>query len=264
MAESPLTHPETSLQPSFRLGRCKMNKSQRAGVCGRSRHKRDEMFSNVDEPELGDWNTPIAFAGLTHQNFRRNQMSFLDRIAAAVTPAASDEDRAEARRKAEAMSAGNDWLGLVLQHHRQIEAAFDRALGATGASARREALEALGAVLTGHSNAEEAVLYPAVVEHSGKAHATMAYEEQAMAKINMAMLEQLDPMSEDWREKLEHTQGAVAQHVYQEESEWFPDVAQNAPADVQTLLTKRYTEEFDRYCGDAGAERTSAATPPIG
>lgn len=176
-------------------------------------------------------------------------MSLLDKIAAAVTPMASEESRAEARQKAEQLAQGNDWLGQILNHHRQIEAAFGRALNAAGAEERRSAANELAVILMAHSNAEEAVIYPALVEGSSKAHATMAYEEQAAAKINMAILENLDPMSQEWRDKLEHIQGAVTQHVYQEESSWFPDVVQNAPLDKQQLLTKRYAEEFDRYSG---------------
>lgn len=174
-------------------------------------------------------------------------MSFLDRIAAAVMPAASDEERASARRNAEALSSGHDWFGTVLEHHRQIEAAFDRAFSASEPSERQAAVKALGVILTGHSNAEEAVLYPAVVEHSGKSHATMAYEEQAMAKIQLNELERLDPMGKDWREKLEHLQSAVAQHMYQEESEWFPDLVRNTPESMQQMLGQRFTEEFQRY-----------------
>jgi len=176
-------------------------------------------------------------------------MSLLDKIAAAVTPMASDEDRAEARRKAEQLSQGDDWLGQIIDHHRQIEGAFDRALNAAGAQERRSGASELAVILMAHANAEEAVIYPALVEGSSKAHATMAYEEQAAAKINMAILENLDPMSHEWRDKLEHIQGAVAQHVYQEESSWFPDVIQNVPLEKQQLLTKRYGEEFGRYSG---------------
>jgi hypothetical protein len=176
-------------------------------------------------------------------------MSLLDKIAAAVTPTASDEDRAEARRSAEQLARDNDWLGQVLDHHRQIEAGFDRALNASGAESRRSAAKELGVILMAHSNAEEAVLYPALVEGSSKAHTTMAYEEQAAAKINMAILESLDPMSQEWTDKLEHIQGAVAQHVYQEESSWFPDLVRNVPKDKQQQLTKRYSEEFGRNSG---------------
>ncbi|VWX46867.1 hemerythrin domain-containing protein [Novosphingobium sp. 9U] len=174
-------------------------------------------------------------------------MSLLDKIAAAVTPMASQEDRAEARRKAEQLSQGDDWLGQILDHHRQIESAFGQALNAAGAGERRAAATELGGILMAHANAEEAVIYPSLVEGSSKARATMAYEEQAAAKINMAILENLDPMSQEWRDKLEHIQGAVLQHVYQEESSWFPDVIQNVPLEKQQAMTKRYAEEFGRY-----------------
>jgi len=176
-------------------------------------------------------------------------MSLLDKIAAAVTPMASEEARAQARLDAEQLARNNEWLGQVIDHHRQIEAGFYRALHAAGAPERRSAAADLAVILMAHSNAEEAVLYPALVEGSSKAHTTLAYEEQAAAKINMAILESLDPMSQEWTDKLRHIQGAVAQHVYQEESSWFPDLVRNVPADKQQQLTKRYAEEFGRNSG---------------
>jgi hemerythrin superfamily protein len=189
-------------------------------------------------------------------------MSLLDKVASAVMPAASEEDRAQARLKAESFANGDDWLGLILNHHREIEQAFAQGLHAADASSRQEAARRLAELLTGHSTAEEAVIYPAIVEHSGKSHAAMAFEEQSMAKVQLAMLEQLDPMSQEWREKLEHLQGAVQQHVYQEESSWFPDVAQNAPILVQTRLTERYREEYERYMN--GGRESRSAFPQTG
>lgn len=184
-------------------------------------------------------------------------MSLLDKIVAAVTPLASEEKRVEARSHAERLSQGNDWLGQILAHHRQIEDAFIRALNAAGAEERRRAAENLAAILMAHANAEEAVIYPALVEGSSEAHTTMAYEEQAAAKINLAILENLDATSQEWRDKLEHVQGAVLQHVYQEESTWFPDLVQNVPAETQQLLTRRYAEEFGRYnAGGPGNQPT--------
>ena len=43
--------------------------------------------------------------------------------------------------------------------------------------------------------------------------------------------------------------GAVQQHVYQEESGWFADLAQSNDVD-QALLTTKYAEQFDRYMGE--------------
>lgn len=176
-------------------------------------------------------------------------MSFLDKIASAVMPAASDEERAQARRHAQTLTRGDDWLGQVLAHHRLIENAFEQAFAASGAQARTHAMKELAQLLTGHSIAEEVVLYPAIVEHSGKTHAGMAFEEQSMAKVQMAKLEQIDPASDEWRKKLDHIRSAVQQHVYEEEHSYYPDIVANAPESVQQMLSSRYAEEFGRYCG---------------
>ena len=87
-------------------------------------------------------------------------MSMLDKIVAAVTPPESEEDRMRARMEARSAATDGDWLDQILGHHEQIENAFAIAEGATGTEARKTALARLGALLTGHSSAEEAVIYP--------------------------------------------------------------------------------------------------------
>ncbi len=175
-------------------------------------------------------------------------MSFLDQLAATLAPTPSREDRMEARRKARLLAKPGDWLDQIIDHHEQIDAAFDRSFAAPDADGKRRAARELGELLTGHSIAEEVVVYPDVVEDS-KTHGAMAYQEQQMAKINFAKLEKLDPMSQDWRDKLEHIQSAVQLHVYQEEDSWFPDIARKATAADQARLTQRYSEEAGRYFG---------------
>ena len=176
-------------------------------------------------------------------------MSVLDKVAAAVLPAASDEKRAEARRAADALAPRHGWLQQILEHHRAIESAFAETVAASAPAERHKAAKELGALLTGHSMAEEAVIYPAIAQHDGKIHAAMAFEEQAMAKVEFALLEQMDPMSKEWRDKLEHIKSAVEQHVYQEESSWFPEVAEAIDPDTSTFLSERYREEAGRYFG---------------
>lgn len=176
-------------------------------------------------------------------------MSILDRVAAAVMPAASEEDRLEARSKMEKLAREEPLAAVILDHHRQIDACFTAALAATDPRAALMAVHRLGVVLTGHANAEETVVYPALAEYSGKTHATMAYEEQAMAKLQMAQLHDLAPLSNEWREKLEHIKSAVEQHVYQEENAWFAEMLHNAPVAKKTEVTMRYREEYERYCG---------------
>ena len=116
-------------------------------------------------------------------------MSLLDKFVATVMPLESEEKRMEARAQARAKAAPGGWLAAVLDHHEQIEAAFAAVRAAGDPGARRAAQKRLAIVLTGHANAEESVLYPALAKAGLKAHASLAYEEQAVTKIEMALLE---------------------------------------------------------------------------
>jgi len=140
-------------------------------------------------------------------------------IEVAITPPESDEARAKARRKAEAASASASaaWLAQILEHHKGIEAQFATVKAAADPASRRAEQEKLGLLLTGHSLAEEAAVYPALAADHQVGHAELAYQEQSAAKMEMGLLERLDPMSEDYLDKLEHIRGAVAHHVYSEE-----------------------------------------------
>ncbi len=191
-------------------------------------------------------------------------MSILDKVVAAVTPPENEQKRQAARAKARAAATADDWLAMVLDHHEQIEEAFGSVSLATDADSRTDALQRLAVLLTGHSNAEESVIYPALLRAGHKTHAMAGYTEQAGAKANMGELEYLDPMSQDFIDKLDHVRGAVEHHMYEEEKDRFLDLRQLPQAD-QVRLTARFREEFERYMsGDAAlqsAGRSGAGEP---
>jgi hemerythrin superfamily protein len=176
-------------------------------------------------------------------------MSVLDKVMAAVTPDPTDEKMQEARAKARAAAGNSGWLALVLDHHLEIEDRFAAVREATSATARRAAQKRLGAFLTGHSIAEESVIYPAMALTDQKGHSGEMYTEQSAVKVQIAALDDLDPMSDDYLDKLEHIRGAVAHHVYEEEGEYFLKLREVADSAMQSKLTRRYKEEFDRYMG---------------
>jgi hypothetical protein len=60
----------------------------------------------------------------------------------------------------------------------------------------------------------------------------------------------LPPLCQEFLEKLEHIEGAVAHHGYEEESNWFMDLTTKTLAADQVKLTLRYQEQFARYRGD--------------
>jgi hemerythrin superfamily protein len=176
-------------------------------------------------------------------------MSIVDDVRDAFTPSLSDKDRADARSKARAAAGVGDWLSQILDHHVIIESAFAAALAAGDADNRTAALKRLGLVLTGHANAEESVIYPAMAETGQKGHAGHGYDEQATVKMEMAAIEKIDPMARDFTDRLEEIRDAVAHHMYEEESRWFPELRNSAPAADQAMMARRYKEEFSRYAG---------------
>lgn len=177
-------------------------------------------------------------------------MSIIDKAIAAVTPMPSESKRTEATEAARALAVPGDWLSLVLDHHNLIREAFSAGRAARSAAERNQARETLALVLNGHSLAEEVVLYPALGQAGEKAHAAHAYIEQTAAKTQMAELETIAPSTSAWKDKWEHIEGAVLTHMYEEESGWFLELRDKAKD--QDRLTKRYTEEYDRYVGPPG------------
>ena len=76
----------------------------------------------------------------------------------------------------------------------------------------------------------------------------LALAEQVMVKMQMAELENLDPMSQDWMDKLAHIEGAVRHHMFEEEGTWFLEIKDKARN--QDKLAMRFAEEYDRYVGN--------------
>jgi hypothetical protein len=180
----------------------------------------------------------------------RYAMSLIDKVVAAVTPPETLRARSKARKEAHAAAEPGSWLAMVLDHHLQIEAAFDAVEKAKTAEQRRATQKWLAVILTGHSIAEESVLYPALASHGEKLRAELAYQEQSAAKGETAALEELDPLSVDYHDKLAHIRGAVAHHMYEEEGTWFPKLQAKASPETMARLTARYEEEFSRYVGN--------------
>ncbi len=177
-------------------------------------------------------------------------MSIIDKVIAAVTPPETEQARRKARAKAQAAAGENDWLALILTHHVRIENAFEAVRVAGDPQMRRSAQNELALLLSAHANAEEAVIYPALIHFGHKTHGTAGYTEQAGAKANLGELEYLEPMSQEYLDKLEHVRGAVAHHVYEEENDRFLDLKKLSAAQ-QARLTMRYEEEFERFMGES-------------
>jgi hemerythrin superfamily protein len=177
-------------------------------------------------------------------------MSISDHISVAITARERDRTHKSARAGALQAATPGTWLAMVLEHHGQIEEAFAEVKAATTLMGRVAAQHTLAVILTGHANAEESVLYPALAAVDERSQATAAYAEQALAKMQMAALERLAPMSQDYLDLLEQIRHAVSNHIYEEERHWLMELKARVPVAEQSKLTMRYMEEFDRYVAD--------------
>ena len=67
------------------------------------------------------------------------------------------------------------------------------------------------------------------------------------AMVDRAALEALAPMSQDWMDKIEHIEGAVRHHMFEEEGTWFLELKAKGENPERTAL--RFKEEYERYVG---------------
>lgn len=158
-------------------------------------------------------------------------------------PASSETE--DVTEHARSLATPSDWLSSALEQHDQIRGSLERARLASRGGDRIAAFKRLAVVLTGHSAAEEGVLYPALFAVRGKQAAAQAYAEQSEVKVEMAELERIDPVDQAWIDKLELIQSALLQHMTEEEGSWFIEIKESY--DDQPGLSARFREEFERY-----------------
>jgi hypothetical protein len=176
-------------------------------------------------------------------------MHLLDQAIAASAAAHNQIRRTKARSKAADLGRSCPWLRLVVTHHEQIEDAFAAVHAARGAVARRRAERQLATLLTGHSVAEEAVLYPAMAAARQGAHAVAAYDAQSRFKVMLVQLATSEPESPGYEAQLAALERAVAWHILDEEGSWYPELARSGDAALQARLADRYNDVFERYMG---------------
>ncbi|MFL6696641.1 MAG: hemerythrin domain-containing protein [Vitreoscilla sp.] len=176
-------------------------------------------------------------------------MTLLDQMMAVVTPYRSETERIEARKSATALALDCEWLSEVVRQHAAIEQALEQVRVSTHGSQRRHALQWLGALLNGHSLAEQAVLYPAVSFECRRAHAVAAYADESSLKIELAALQTMELPDSDFHDKLERLRADLVFHIHEEESHWYPALFHAVDRPMHALLSARFGAEFRRYMG---------------
>ncbi|HEV2568751.1 hemerythrin domain-containing protein [Sphingomonas sp.] len=168
-----------------------------------------------------------------------------------MTPLVSDETRLRARENARTQALPNRVVQLIIDDHNRIERAFEAVRSASTAESQRGAELELANLLNGHAAAEETVIYPELVDNSQHGAAFMGYEEQAATKVQLALLSKLEPLTQDYLDKLEHIRGAVTHHMYQEENSWLVTLERGLLSDDRVRVRARYKEEMRRFAAPA-------------
>jgi hemerythrin superfamily protein len=136
-----------------------------------------------------------------------------------------------------------DVVELIKQDHRELERIFKKLRSGDGD--RVLLFHQLAAILTAHSRAEEAEVYPEIGDADEAAHAR---EEHAEADDLLAKLKATDPHSDEFGELLGKLIDGVSHHIEEEESSALPALRSHVSAarlaELADAFTNRRGEEL--------------------
>jgi hemerythrin superfamily protein len=107
---------------------------------------------------------------------------------------------------------------------------------------RQEYFGQLYADLSVHSEAEEQVVYPAVLSFYGEIDTRELFEEQAELKVLLDAMKSFDPTSPEFNFKLDQVKELLGDHTRQEESTMFATISNRFSDDQNKQLATSFIE----------------------
>lgn len=135
---------------------------------------------------------------------------------------------------------GADAIEILLHDHETIKGLLEHLIAAKQKSERKSVLEQLKAALTVHNATEENIVYPAINKVARKrAESEHLYHETAEADVVLFELDGLlkEGTDSDFAAKAKKFQGAVLEHIQNEETSAFPHLREKADAKEAKSLT---------------------------
>jgi len=177
---------------------------------------------------------------------RRNLGLFAAGAAAAATPSLAQP--AAKTGMAAGLTAG-DWMAQVRAQHRETDRHFQLVKTARTDAERMSHFRMLASLLSGHSLAEEVALYPGLFMQGDEADSKEAYDEQSMAKVLTARIDNAMAMGrrDEAMKLVAQLEAAVKAHVAHEEKEWYPALQKKATAQMNAKMTADFRREFTKY-----------------
>jgi hemerythrin superfamily protein len=142
----------------------------------------------------------------------------------------------------------SDVVDLIEQDHQELKRLFNELL--TKPETRAANVPVMVTLLTAHSRAEEAEVYPAAREAGGADEVKHSQEEHLEADQLAAEVASADPESDDFVTKLQELIDAVTHHMEEEESTVLPGMRERMDSDALTTLADAFLSSRAEHLGD--------------
>jgi hemerythrin superfamily protein len=136
------------------------------------------------------------------------------------------------------------------QDHQKVEEIFRKLKDTTDGAekTRLDLCQKLKHELLAHAEFEEAVFYPAVRERNGVSRQVQeSIEEHNEVKRMLSEIENMEPTSAEFMEKIEELESAVRHHVDEEEGEIFPAAKKVIDKDEGEQMSSRHDEMVQEH-----------------
>lgn len=150
-----------------------------------------------------------------------------------------------------------DVVDVIMQDHREVERLFE--VLQREPEKRAATVPVLVTLLTAHSRAEEAEVYPAAREEAG-AEDLVAHSQQEHAEADRLLqrLATCDPATSEFDAILEDLVDAVTHHVEEEESDVLPAMTEGLSDDRRSELADAFLVSRAQHLGETPQDITKA------
>lgn len=149
----------------------------------------------------------------------------------------------------------SDVVDLIEQDHEELKRLFHELLA--NPKTRAANVPVMITLLTAHSRAEEAEVYPAARDAGGAEDVEHSQEEHLEADQLAADVAAADPESDDFVTKLQALIDAVTHHMAEEESTVLPGMRQRMAADALSSLGEAFLASRAEHLGDMPEDITT-------
>lgn len=150
----------------------------------------------------------------------------------------------------------NDVVDLILNDHRELERLFDALQNQP--DKRANLLPVMSTLLTAHSRAEEAEVYPAARKAGGEDDVKHSQQEHLEADQIALQLVNTDPDSEEFSDVLGKLVDAVTHHMEEEEETVLPHMRENLEPDQLMELGQAFLDSRAEHLGDQPEDITKS------